>query len=100
MVYWHIQTGELIATNQPLKVNLIVYDNDVMLVTGTSFYLWVLENFQSMASEVKTLISEVTENVTEISVSVFQFKSSPRSTRKLMDWVRTRARARPRSAAV
>ena len=64
VVYWHLQTGELAATNQPLKVNLIVYENDVMQVTGTSFFLWVLENFQTTASQVKTMISEVRGNVT------------------------------------
>ena len=71
MVYWHLlQPGELTAaTNQPLKVNLIVYDNDVMQVTGTSFYLWVLENFQSMASQVKTLISEVSSGEIFLSPS-------------------------------
>ena len=70
MVYWHLLTGELAATNQPLKVNLIVYDNDVMQVTGTSFYLWVLENFQTTASQVKTMISEVRGNITQSSLSV------------------------------
>ena len=65
VVYWHLQTGELAATNQPLKVNLIVYDNDVMQVTGTSFYLWVPENFQTTASQVATLISEVRGNITQ-----------------------------------
>ena len=64
VVYWQLHTGELSgATNQPLKVNLIVYDNDVMQVTGTSFYLWVLENFQSMASHVETLMSQVSLNL-------------------------------------
>ena len=73
MVYWQLQTGELDAATkqpfQPLKVNLIVYDNDVMQVTGTSFYLWVLENFQSMASQVKTLISEVSSGEIFLSPS-------------------------------
>ena len=45
VVYWHLQTGELAATNQPLKVNLIVYDNDVMQVTGTRYPVRRQSNF-------------------------------------------------------
>ena len=29
-----------------LKANLAVYDNETLIVTGTSYYLWILDNFK------------------------------------------------------
>ena len=29
-----------------LKANLSIYDNDTLIVTGTSYYLWTMDNFK------------------------------------------------------
>jgi hypothetical protein len=63
-----------------LKVNLIVYENDILQVTskrktkkyeneysslkvtGSSFFLWVLECFHQMAAQVTTILTQVTSS--------------------------------------
>ena len=70
MVYWNhpYESGA-----QPLKVNLIIYENDVLQVvgedipnnddniqvTGSSFFLWVIDNYCSMADMVQTIMTQV-----------------------------------------
>ena len=76
VVYWK-HTNE--SGVQPLKVNLIIYENDVLQVkksyrphlsfalgtslvlqiTGSSFYLWVLECYPGMVKLVEFIQQEV-----------------------------------------
>ena len=55
MVYWNHPYD----SNNTLKVNLITYANDVLQVTGATFLLWVLENYQQMAAQVKMSMEQV-----------------------------------------
>ena len=59
VVYWHLLSAESGQASQALKVNLIVYENDVMQVTGTSFFLWVLDSFHAMLAQGDSLLNEV-----------------------------------------
>ena len=40
------------------KTNLAIYDNDMLVVTGTSYYLWILDNFKDISAEVQRLWEE------------------------------------------
>ena len=72
-MYWK-HTNE--SGVQPLKVNLIIYENDLLQVksdiilktldhvtyfkvTGSSFYLWILECYPGMVKLVDFLMQEV-----------------------------------------
>ena len=33
------------------KVNLAIYDADLLVVTGTSYFLWVIDNFKEISAE-------------------------------------------------
>ena len=40
------------------KTNLAIYDNDMLVVTGTSYYLWILDNYKDISAEVQRLWEE------------------------------------------
>ena len=40
------------------KTNLAIYDNDMLVVTGTSYYLWILDNYKDLSAEVQRLWEE------------------------------------------
>ena len=55
VVYWRHDTDIGVHS---LKVNLILYENDVLQVTGSSFYLWVLESYPGLVRLVEFLMQE------------------------------------------
>ena len=55
VVYWNHPYD----ASTTLKVNLITYANDILQVTGATFLLWVLENYQQMAAQVKISMEQV-----------------------------------------
>ena len=50
------------------KVNLAIYDTDVLVVTGTSYFLWVMDNFKEISAEVLKIWEE--ENKVEFKVTI------------------------------
>ena len=40
------------------KTNLAIYDNDMLVVTGTSYYLWILDNYKDISAEVQRVWEE------------------------------------------
>ena len=40
------------------KVNLAIYDTDLLVVTGTSYFLWVMDNFKEISNEVLRIWEE------------------------------------------
>ena len=40
------------------KVNLAIYDTDLLVVTGTSYFLWVMDNFKEISAEVLRIWEE------------------------------------------
>ena len=41
-----------------IKVNLALYDCDVLVVTGTSYFLWVMDNLKEISAEVARIWEE------------------------------------------
>ena len=50
------------------KVNLAIYDTDILVVTGTSYFLWVMDNFKEISAEVLKIWEE--ENKVEYRVTI------------------------------
>ena len=50
------------------KVNLAIYDTDILVVTGTSYFLWVMDNFKEISAEVLKIWEE--ENKVEYKVTI------------------------------
>jgi len=48
-----------------LKANLAIYDNDVLIVTGTSYFLWVMDNLKEMTAEVQKLWDDVQKKIAD-----------------------------------
>lgn len=47
------------------KVNLAIYDTDLLVVTGTSYFLWVMDNFKEISNEVLRIWEEENKVVEE-----------------------------------
>ena len=43
VVYWK---GGLEGSLQQLKVNLVLYENELLQVSGSGFFLWTMDNYQ------------------------------------------------------
>jgi len=56
VIYWKHPNTE--PGSQPMKVNLILYENDILQVTGSSFYLWVLDCYPAILKLVDFIIQE------------------------------------------
>ena len=46
------------AEDTSFKTNLAIYNNDTLVVTGTSYFLWVMDNFKEISSEVRRVWEE------------------------------------------
>ena len=55
VVYWKAGAD---GASQPVKVNLVIYENDLLQVTGSGFFLWVMDNYQDLAEKVDESISD------------------------------------------
>ena len=44
VVYW--KGGLLEGSQQQLKVNLVLYENELLQVSGSGFFLWTMDNYQ------------------------------------------------------
>ena len=44
VVYWK---GGLEGSLQQLKVNLVLYENEVLQVTGSGYFLWSMDQYQA-----------------------------------------------------
>jgi len=40
------------------KTNLAIYDCDTLIVTGTSYFLWIMDNFKELTAEVNRIWDE------------------------------------------
>ena len=52
VVYWK---GGLEGSGQQIKVNLVLYENELLQVSGSGYFLWTMDNFQ--ASSITSLLS-------------------------------------------
>ena len=55
VVYWKAGAD---GTTQPVKVNLILYENDLLQVTGSGFFLWAMDNYHELVKKVDDSISD------------------------------------------
>ena len=55
VVYWKASSE---GTGQPVKVNLVLYENDLLQVSGSGFFLWTMDCYQEMVAKVDVLMSE------------------------------------------
>ena len=55
VVYWKAGAD---GTSQPVKVNLILYENDLLQVTGSGFFLWAMDNYHELVKKVDESISD------------------------------------------
>ena len=46
------------AEESYFKTNLSIYDNDHLIVTGTSYFLWIMDNFKDLSAEVLRIWEE------------------------------------------
>ena len=44
VVYWK---GGLEGSGQQIKVNLVLYENELLQVSGSGYFLWTMDNFQA-----------------------------------------------------
>ena len=50
VVYW--RGGTEGQTLQQMKVNLILYENELLQVSGSSYFIWTMDNYQDIARRV------------------------------------------------
>ena len=55
VVYWKASSE---GTGQPVKVNLVLYENDLLQVSGSGFFLWTMDCYPEMVAKVDILMSE------------------------------------------
>ena len=67
VVYWK-PGGE--GSSQPVKVNLVIYENDLLQVSGSGFFLWTMDKYQEMMARVNGLMSEVRVETTETTETI------------------------------
>ena len=52
VIYWKTGSAGVEGSGQLVKVNLILYENDLLQVSGSGFLIWPMECFQEMKKQV------------------------------------------------
>ena len=55
VVYWKASSE---GTGQPVKVNLVLYENDLLQVSGSGFFLWTIDCYAEAVAKVDIFMAE------------------------------------------
>ena len=55
VVYWKASSE---GTGQPVKVNLVLYENDLLQVSGSGFFLWTIDSYADARTNVDVMMAE------------------------------------------
>ena len=55
VAYWKASSE---GTGQPVKVNLVLYENDLLQVSGSGFFLWTIDSYGEAKAKVDIMVAE------------------------------------------
>ena len=66
VVYWKASSE---GTGQPVKVNLVLYENNLLQVSGSGFFLWTIDSYADASSRVDTMMAEAQKSEDDEGIS-------------------------------